>query len=72
MKYVSSGVLFLLLCNMLPAQVAAVKTKVVLLGTGTPFADPDRSGPSVAIVVNNVSYVIDCGPGVVSPRICRR
>ncbi len=40
-------------------------TKVVLLGTGTPFADPDRSGPSVAIVVNNVSYVIDCGPGVV-------
>src|SRR5882757_2426580 len=40
-------------------------TKVILLGTGTPFADPERSGPSVAIVVNNISYVIDCGPGVV-------
>ncbi|MEO7531586.1 MAG: MBL fold metallo-hydrolase [Sediminibacterium sp.] len=40
-------------------------TQIVLLGTGTPFADPERSGPSVAIVVNNISYVIDCGPGVV-------
>lgn len=40
-------------------------TKLVLLGTGTPFADPDRSGPSLAIVVNNTSYIIDCGPGVV-------
>ena len=40
-------------------------TKVVLLGTGTPIPDPERSGPSLAIVVNNVSYVVDCGPGVV-------
>ena len=40
-------------------------TQVVLLGTGTPFADPERSGPSLAIIVNNVSYVVDCGPGVV-------
>ena len=41
------------------------KTQVVLLGTGTPNADPDRSGPAVAIVVNDTPYVIDCGPGVV-------
>ncbi|MFQ5822901.1 MAG: MBL fold metallo-hydrolase [bacterium] len=40
-------------------------TKIVLLGTGTPNADPDRSGPSVAIVVNKTSYIIDFGPGVV-------
>ena len=40
-------------------------TKVVLLGTGTPNADPDRSGPSVAIVVNDTPYLIDCGPGIV-------
>jgi len=45
-----------------PAQS---KTQVALLGTGTPNADPDRSGPSVAIVVNDTPYVIDCGPGVV-------
>jgi ribonuclease BN (tRNA processing enzyme) len=37
----------------------------VLLGTGTPNADPDRSGPSVAVVVNGVAYLVDCGPGVV-------
>jgi len=47
------------------AQVAKPITQVVLLGTGTPFADPERSGPSLAVVVNNTSYVIDCGPGVV-------
>lgn len=40
-------------------------TKIVLLGTGTPIADPDRSGPAVAIVVNDTPYLIDCGPGVV-------
>ena len=41
------------------------QTQVVLLGTGTPNADPDRSGPSVAIVVNDQPYLIDFGPGVV-------
>lgn len=40
-------------------------TKVVLLGTGTPVADPDRSGPSVAVVVNDTPYLVDFGPGVV-------
>ncbi len=40
-------------------------TQVVLLGTGTPNPDPDRSGPSLAIIVNNHSYIVDCGPGVV-------
>src|SRR5256885_1086005 len=41
------------------------RTQVVLLGTGNPSADPDRSGPSVAIVVNDTPYIVDCGPGVV-------
>lgn len=40
-------------------------TQVVLLGTGTPNADPDRSGPAVAIVVNDKPYLVDFGPGVV-------
>jgi ribonuclease BN (tRNA processing enzyme) len=40
-------------------------TQAVLLGTGTPVADPDRSGPAVAIVVNNTPYLVDCGPGIV-------
>jgi ribonuclease BN (tRNA processing enzyme) len=40
-------------------------TRVVLLGTGTPNADPDRSGPAVAVVVNGQAYLVDCGPGIV-------
>src|SRR3977135_4241426 len=47
-------------------QTAAQKqTQIVLLGTGTPNADPERSGPSVAIVVNDTPYLVDFGPGVV-------
>ncbi len=40
-------------------------TKVILLGTGTPNADPSRSGPATAIVVNGSIYLVDCGPGIV-------
>ena len=40
-------------------------TQVVLLGTGTPPADPDRSGPATAVVVNDVPYLVDFGAGVV-------
>jgi len=36
-----------------------------MLGTGTPLANPDASGPAVAIVVNGAAYLVDCGPGVV-------
>jgi hypothetical protein len=41
------------------------RTKVVLLGTGTPVPDPDRSGPATAIVVDDSVYLVDFGPGVV-------
>lgn len=41
------------------------ETRIILLGTGTPHADPDRSGPAVAIVVKGIPYLVDCGPGVV-------
>jgi ribonuclease BN (tRNA processing enzyme) len=37
----------------------------VLLGSGTPNADPDRSGPALAVVVNGAAYLVDAGPGVV-------
>jgi len=40
-------------------------TQIVLLGTGTPGWDPDRSEPATAIVVNGTPYLIDFGPGVV-------
>jgi ribonuclease BN (tRNA processing enzyme) len=41
------------------------QTQVVLLGTGTPNPDIEHFGPATAIVVNNIPYVVDCGPGVV-------
>jgi ribonuclease Z len=50
----------------LQAELAPSETtQVVMLGTGTPNADPDRSGPAVAIVVNETPYLVDFGPGVV-------
>ena len=49
-----------------PAPTAQVLgTKLVLLGTGTPPADPDRSGPASAVVVNGAAYLVDFGAGVV-------
>src|SRR5215510_14394077 len=47
-----------------PTQQTA-RTRVVLLGTGTPVPDPDRSGPATAIVVDDSAYVVDFGPGIV-------
>jgi ribonuclease BN (tRNA processing enzyme) len=56
--------------SVLEAQAPATKKRVgyshlVLLGTGTPGPDPRRSGPALAIVVNDQPYIVDFGPGVV-------
>jgi ribonuclease Z len=48
-----------------PSPAAPSQTQVVLLGTGTPPADPDRSGPATAVVVNGTPYLVDFGAGVV-------
>jgi ribonuclease BN (tRNA processing enzyme) len=53
----------LMVMSALPA--AQPRTRVVMLGTGTPNADPDRFGPSVAVVVDEASYLVDFGAGVV-------
>ena len=42
-----------------------IETKVVMLGTGTPNPVPERSGPSVAIIVGQNSYLVDFGVGLV-------
>jgi ribonuclease BN (tRNA processing enzyme) len=47
------------------AHAESIQTRVVLLGTGNPPADPDRSGPATAIVVNGTPYLVDFGAGVV-------
>jgi ribonuclease BN (tRNA processing enzyme) len=48
-----------------PPKERAIRTRVVLLGTGTPVPDPERSGPATAIVVDDNAYLVDFGPGVV-------
>src|SRR5215470_6014837 len=48
-----------------PSKQPVTRTRVVLLGTGTPVPDPDRSGPATAIVVDDNAYLVDFGPGVV-------
>lgn len=40
-------------------------TRLVLLGTGTPNAEPDRAGSALAVVVQGTPYLVDAGPGVV-------
>ena len=63
------GVLIVSLVAPLSAQratdVEGTTAQVVILGTGTPNADPDRSGPAVAVVVGDQAYLVDAGPGVV-------
>lgn len=54
----------------LPKEAQAPKPKLpdtllLLLGTGTPIPDPNASGPAMAIVRGGVSYLVDCGPGIV-------
>ena len=48
-----------------PEALALSKSRVVLLGTGNPAPDPDRSGPATAIIVKDTAYLIDFGAGVV-------
>jgi len=48
-----------------PVADAKSKSRLILLGTaGGPTPKPNRSAPAQVIVVNGVSYVIDCGNGV--------
>ncbi|MGH9466846.1 MAG: MBL fold metallo-hydrolase [Terriglobales bacterium] len=47
------------------AVALSAQTRVVMLGTGTPVANPFKSGPASAVIVNHTAYLVDCGPGVV-------
>ncbi len=45
-------------------SAAAVRTEVVLLGTGTPVPDPTAWGPASAVVVGDRLFVVDAGVGI--------
>ena len=47
------------------AESAPSRVEVVLLGTGYPRPDPDRAGPSVAVIVNGKYFIVDAGRAVV-------
>ncbi len=55
------------LFTILPARADDITSdlKVVMLGTGNPMSNPERSGPAVAIISHGKSYIIDSGVGVV-------
>lgn len=67
--HLRAGYLFIVgllgMCAICVPQALNDSTKVVVLGTGNPSADPERWGPAVAIVTNGKAYLVDCGPGVV-------
>jgi ribonuclease BN (tRNA processing enzyme) len=44
--------------------LALLQSSVVILGTGTPNADPERFGPAVAVIANGTAYLVDAGAGV--------
>jgi ribonuclease BN (tRNA processing enzyme) len=56
-----------------PARVPALggagatpdSTTVILLGTGTPYPDPQRQGPAIAVTVGARIFLFDAGAGVV-------
>src|SRR5579859_38311 len=60
--------LLLAACSGKPAPAAVQAEpgdRVVVLGTGTPNADPLRSGPALAVIAQGKVYLVDAGPGVV-------
>ena len=40
------------------------KTQIILLGTGTPYPDPNAWGPATAVVVGKRFFLFDAGAGV--------
>ena len=62
-RVIAAAATVALLCVAVPR--AQQNTQLVMLGTGTPNADPDRYGPAVAVVVGDASYLVDFGIGVV-------
>jgi ribonuclease BN (tRNA processing enzyme) len=48
-----------------PRVFAKDGPSLVVLGSGTPVPDPERSGPSAAVVVGRSAYLVDFGAGIV-------
>lgn len=53
-----------LITQPLASQTGSDTATVVLLGTGTPYPDPEAQGPATAITVGNRLFLFDAGAGV--------
>ncbi len=67
---IAAGGCIFVAAHRVSAQKAQTSTSahgvfVVFLGTGMPRPDPNRQGPSLAIVANGKAYIVDAGVGVV-------
>jgi len=47
-----------------PGERRQQQTQIILLGTGTPYPDPNASGPATAVVVGKRVFLFDAGAGV--------
>jgi ribonuclease Z len=68
MKFKNNYIILILafaLMGIAHTEEPTVRTKVILLGTGTPNPDPEHSGCSIAILVDDIPYIVDFGPGIV-------
>lgn len=63
------SLIFLTLIFTATCYGAQNETRVVILGTGTPVPDANRSGPGVAVITNGEAYVFDAGGGMVKNAV---
>lgn len=56
--------LLLLVPAVVSTSAQSPKTEVILLGTGTPYPDPNASGPATAVKVGDRVFLFDAGAGV--------
>ena len=55
----------LLFLSLLLSFLCSAETKLIILGSGTPNPNPERSASSYAVIVDETAYLIDFGPGVI-------
>jgi ribonuclease Z len=57
-------ILFVSVAAQSTGEFHAQQTQIILLGTGTPYPDPNASGPATAVVVGKRVFLFDAGAGV--------
>src|SRR4030095_762670 len=58
------SILFSLLLLLGGVAPSFAQTQIILLGTGTPYPDPNASGPATAVVIGQRVFLFDAGAGV--------